>query len=99
MAKQAAECPDDAAGCAHAAGRPAAATLLVPLLRGPSSRDVRLHALDIGKREAADRTCADERLDMGFDAARIHLERRRLNGPPLAAEDLSGPGVLQVPVA
>ena len=83
--------------------RPASSLTATPLSLasscGSTACNVRLHSLDVGNCQATYFTSADERLDVHFDPALVHRQRRFLYRPTAAAKYATGPRLIQIPIA
>lgn len=58
-----------------------------------------MRPLDVAEVQGADRTLAEQRLDVGLDPALVHRQRRRLDRPAAAADDPASLRFGQIPVA
>ena len=66
-----------------------------PRLRRLPSRDVRLQALDVGELERTNLPAAEQWLDVGFNAALVRGEGRRLDRAVAPPKDAAGFGFRQ----
>jgi len=76
-----------------------AAPPLLSAASGFAGGYIRLHALDVTQSESAHEPRPEQWLDVGIDPASVHAERRCLDRSPVASQNTTGLGLLEIPIA
>ena len=98
VAEKSAQRSNSAAGNSGAASRITASAYLTASRR-LAGGDVGLHPLNVVEVETTDEPSTQERLDVSLYATSVHLQRRRLDRPAIAPEDLASFCSSRIPIA